>query len=418
MNITLLTYGSRGDVQPFIALAVGLQQAGHSPLLAAPGRFASLAAEYQIPFVALAGDPAEISKGLNDAGSNPYRMIASINDYVLSVAPQVLSQISEACAQADLIVHGFLFTTGGHSLARKLGIPDISVQLFPMFAPTGDYPNVAFPDLGRTWNYFTHWFATQVFWFGGNSGLGRVRRLLPDSFPKTLTWPFRGPHPTPLLFACSPSVIPPSTDWPAHIHVPGYFFLDDGHPYQPPVELVRFLEAGPAPICVSFGSMLNREAQRIDAIVRDAIAESGNRAVILTGWNASISSSFDKFLYMDAAPHAWLFPQCKAVVHHGGAGTTGAGLRAGVPNIVIPHAADQPFWGRRVAALGAGPAPISVNKLNASRLLTALATAEDPTIISVARAVGRRIRVEDGVGAAVRLIEQTKATFSLTDRNL
>ncbi len=412
MNITILTYGSRGDVQPFLALARGLQRAGHVPLLAAPGRFAGLAAEYGVPFAPLAGDPAEISKSLNNAGANPYRMITAISDYIFSIAPQVVLQVTEACARADLIVHNFLFTTGGHSIARQLHIPDVSIQLFPMFAPTGDYPNVAFPDFGPAWNYFTHWLATQVFWFGGNSGFGRMRRLLSDSFPRTLSWPFGGPNPSPLLFAYSPSVIPPSAGWPENVHVPGYFFLDD-ETYQPPVELARFLETGPAPVCVSFGSMLNRESEHIRSVVLEALHTTRNRAIFLTGWGDSRLSSSENILYLDAAPHSWLFPRCKIIIHHGGAGTTGAGLRAGVPNIVIPHAADQPFWGRRVAALGVGPAPISVKKLTAERLLTAFAETENPAVLLAAQATGSLIRAENGVEAAIRLIEQEKARFTL-----
>jgi sterol 3beta-glucosyltransferase len=418
MKITILTYGSRGDVQPFLALAVGLQKAGHAVTLAAPHRFSALVAQYHIPFAPLAGDPEDLSKGFNDAGTNVFRMVNSMQDYVTSVAPQVVQQVIEASANADLLVHSFLFTTGGHSLARHLGLPDVSIQTFPMFASTGDYPNVAFPPLGCAGNYFSHWLATQIFWYGGNCGFRQIQRLLPDSFPRTLSWPFRGSNPTPLLFAVSPSIIPPSADWPRPVHVTGYFFLEEEH-YQPPETLSNFLTAGTPPVCVSFGSMVHEQAQKTGQILLESFAKSNQRAIVLTGWGGWKSDPApENILYLEAAPHSWLFPRCKAAIHHGGAGTTAAGLRAGIPNIVIPHAADQPFWGRQVHALSAGPAPIPIKKLTVSRFLTALTEAEKPAVIATAQALGSQIRAEDGIGAAIRLVEAEKARFSLKNPNL
>lgn len=404
MNITLITYGSRGDFQPFLALAVGLQKTGHKPTLAAPERFAALAARDNIAFAPLAGDPEELSRAFNDAGSNPIRMIASMRNHVLGIAPRVVSQIVQAAKKADLLIHSFAFTTGGHSLARHLNIPDVSIQAFPMFAPTGDYPNVAFPPLGRMGNYFSHWLATQIFWYAGNAGFGQIQDLLPDAFPRRLCWPFESDSTKLLLFAISPSVIPPSADWKRPVHVTGYFFLDDEN-YQPPAALSHFLEAGPPPVCVSFGSMVNRESERIGKILLETFARSRERAVILTGWGGwKASPPPENILYLDSTPHSWLFPRCKLVIHHGGAGTTAAGLRTGIPNIVVPHAADQPFWGRRVQAIGAGPAPIPVRKLTVARLLAALARAETPAIISAAQATGPLIRADNGVETAIRLL--------------
>jgi sterol 3beta-glucosyltransferase len=158
--------------------------------------------------------------------------------------------------------------------------------------------------------------------------------------------------------------------------------------------------------------MINRQAERIYKVVAEAIAKSHHRAIFLTGWGDWKADPVpENILPLQAVPHAWLLPRCKAVIHHGGAGTTAAGLRAGIPNIVIPHTADQPFWGGRVRALCAGPAPLPLKKLTAPRLLAALAEAESPPIIAAAEATGRLIRAENGVEAAIRLIEQTKLTF-------
>jgi sterol 3beta-glucosyltransferase len=417
MRITILALGSRGDVQPFLALALGLQKAGHAVRLAAPGRFADLTAQHGVLFAPLTGDPAEISRRLNDAGANPFRMVGAMQAYIFAIAPQVVRQIREAMEGADLVVHSFLFTTGGHAFARELGIPDISVQTFPIFAPTRAFPNVAFPDVPPGGlSYLTHWLATQIFWHGGNRGYFMLRRRFPGDFPKKVSWPFKpaGDRPlTPLLLAVSPTVLPRPDDWSSpHLHIPGYFFLDEPA-YQPPEELRAFLAAGDAPVCFSFGSMVNRRAEPIGEAVLESLRRTGRRGVVLTGWDGwKPRRSPGEVLYLDAAPHDWLFPRCQAIVHHGGAGTTAAGLRAGRPNLVVPFAADQPFWGQRVAALGAGPEPLPVGRLSAKALTAALQRAlGDASLRERAAALGSRIRAEDGIGQAVGLIEAHAEEF-------
>jgi sterol 3beta-glucosyltransferase len=411
MKITILSYGSRGDVQPFLALAVGLQKAGHSVTLAGPHRFADFVGQYGIPFAPLAGDPEEISRLMNDAGGNTFRMINGMKAYTFNIAPQVVRDARAAIAGAELLVHGFLFTTGAHTFAREMGIPDVSVQTFPMFAPTRAFPNVALanvPPVGL--NYFSHWLATQIFWYGGNSGYYQLRHRSSADLPKKLYWPF-SPSPdrplTPLLFAYSPTVLPRPAEWKApNLHITGYFFLEAGQEYQPPAALTDFLALGEAPVCVSFGSMVNRESERIHRIVCEALTHQ--RGIFLTGWGGYPHTNINEdILYLDAAPHDWLFPRCKVIIHHGGAGTTAAGLRSGKPNITIPHMGDQLFWGKRVAAIGAGPDPIPVKQLTTQRLVAALERADDSALRARAQETGRLIQLEDGVGEAVRVIEST-----------
>jgi sterol 3beta-glucosyltransferase len=416
MNITLLTYGSRGDFQPFLALALGLQKAGHTPYLAAPGRFANLAAKFEVDFCALPGDPAEISLRLNDAGANPLRMVRSIREYVFAIAPQVVREARLALQGADLIIHSFLFTTGGHSFAREMGIPDLSVQTFPMFAPTRAFPNVAMAWLPPgPLSTLSHWLASQIFWYGGNAGLPGLKKVHPQDFPQKLFRPFKrsGDRPlTPLVLAYSPTVLPRPADWSSrHIHIPGYFFLEEPE-YAPPPELLKFLEAGDAPVCITFGSNLNREAGRIHQVMLASLAQSGQRGIILTGWGGKLEQEPPPHvLALAEASHAWLLPRCKAVVHHGGAGTTAAGLRAGNPNIVVPSATDQPFWAKRVAELGAGPQPIPLKHLSPTSLAAAMLAAQnDPSMRRRAAQVGERIRAENGVAETVRLVDELMKT--------
>jgi sterol 3beta-glucosyltransferase len=156
--------------------------------------------------------------------------------------------------------------------------------------------------------------------------------------------------------------------------------------------------------------MLSRESERIDTLVRAGLARTHQRGIILTGWGGRKPAEHtDDLFYLDAAPHDWLLPRCVSVIHHGGVGTTSAGLRAGIPNIVIPHAIDQPFWAMRVAAIGAGPPPIDLAHLSVETIVAALSQAASPALQARARELGQLIRAENGVGEAVRLIEQHAA---------
>ena len=412
MKITILTYGSRGDVQPFLALAIGLKKAGHQVQLAAPHRFANFVGAHNIPFTPLAGYPEIISQRLNDAGANPIGMVRAISDYVFSIAGEVLQQVTMACADADLLIHSFLFTAGGHSLARKLGIPDISVQTFPIFAPTRAIPPVFAPNLsGGLLRYAFHKLATEIFWHGGNLGFRRLRKSNPDTFNLKLDWPFAqdASRPkTPLLFAFSPTLIPRPKEWrSANIRIPGYFFLDTPETYQPPEALKDFLSGGKPPVCVTFGSMIHSNMTSIYSRVLEALKTLQHRAIILSGWGGDLQnlSVPENVFVIKTAPHNWLLPQCKLVIHHGGAGTTAAGLRSGIPNLVIPFAADQPFWGQCVHAIGAGPRPIPVGKLTTEKLVSALTTSNSDEIRCKARASGKAIHAENGVQTTINFIE-------------
>ena len=414
MKITILTYGSRGDVQPFIPLSLGLMARGHAVKLAAPSRFKDLVEGYGIQFVPLAGEPEELSRGFNDAGNNFIKMIRGMMEYVTGIAVDVLHQTESSCKDADLIIHTFLHAVGAHTYARERNIPDIHIQTFPMFTPTGDYPNVTLPDLKSSFlNRLTHVMTEKITWWGARLGFEQIRRRA--ALPKRkLYWPFNedtARHPTPVLCAWSPNVIPASSGWPDHVTVTGWYFFKSNNHALPSAQLETFLDAGDPPVCVSFGSMVNRDAEKVDRIVRESLTQTENRGIILSGWSQVEHRSSENILYLDAAPHDWLLPYCKMIIHHGGAGTTSAGLQAGIPNIVVPFAVDQPFWGRRVHAIGAGPAPIPVKKLSVEKLSRAILEADTSAYRQHAAELGRRIRNEDGVGVAVRLIENLSNDF-------
>ncbi|MBM3121425.1 MAG: glycosyltransferase family 1 protein, partial [Chloroflexi bacterium] len=377
-DIGLLTYGTRGDVEPFLALAAALQCAGLRPRLAAPGTYASLAAAHRIPFRPLPGDlPALAHDMVTRAGTNSLRTVLAVSRFIEPLAVEAFRSMHAWSAGADLIVHSFLTTRAGFELARERGIPSLSAQFFPAFAPTAAFPAPIFPDLplGNFYRRLTHEIVAQIFRRGGDMIYRRVRRVDP-SLPSLGPWPFQAePASRPLiLFAFSRHVIPAAPEWSGIADVTGYWLPGIPPGWTPPPELERFLD-GEAPVYIGLGSgsAAGRGAWISAAVA--ALQRVGARGVLdLGGGDPAELRLPPSILAVRDLPHAWLFPRMAAVVHHGGAGTTGAGLTAGKPTVVIPTSSDQPFWGRRVHALGVGPAPIPIRRLNAETLTRALAT--------------------------------------------
>jgi UDP:flavonoid glycosyltransferase YjiC (YdhE family) len=416
--VVLLTYGTRGDVEPFVALALGLQRAGFQPRLAAPAAFASLAEQYGVPFAPLPGDPTDLARDIGARGGGSYaREVITISRHVAAIAEEVLGAIEAASAGADIVVHSFLMTLAGHELARRHCVPDVSAQMFPVFAPTSAFPAVVFPDwrLGNWYRRWTHWLVARIFWSGSQLIYGRLRAHAPHLPPLT-GWPFAADRPDrPLiLFAFSPEVIPPPVEWCGVAEVTGYWSLPPPPDWRPPRDLIRFLESGPAPVYIGFGSTVAGDAPRRAGIAVEALVRIGQRGILDLGWGGMAPLNLPaSVIAVDRVPHMWLFPRMAAVVHHGGAGTTGAALRAGVPNIVVPFTSDQPFWGQRVFQLGVGPRPIPARRLLVERLTRALLELlHDDGMRERAVRLGVSLRGEDGIAAAVRSLAQTPARRS------
>jgi sterol 3beta-glucosyltransferase len=211
----------------------------------------------------------------------------------------------------------------------------------------------------------------------------------------------------PTIISCSEHVFPRPKDWPAHVHSSGYWFLEEEAGWQPSADLLRFLEQRPPPVYIGFGSVGEPGlAEQTTAIVIEALRRSGQRGVLATGWSglANLPEPPKNVFILESAPHAWLFPRMAAVVHHGGAGTTAAGLRAGVPGVIIPSGVDQFAWGRRVYELGAGARPIPRKKLTAEKLSQAIDFALTAPVQQAARELGMKIQAENGAQAAAQVI--------------
>lgn len=414
MNITIIAAGSRGDVQPYIALGSGLKAAGHRVQILASTDFSELVATYGLEFTAISENTeaaAQHMAALAEQG-NIFKILAGTGRGAQKLAIQSAAIGLAACQHADVIVAGLGGLFIGLALAEKLAIPFIPAHLLP-FTPTRAFPSAVLP-LPQTrysaWanklsHHVTHRVVWQMFRAADTEARRRVLRLAPA--------PFWGPftqlqQSRPVLYGYSPHVLPQPTDWPRDVHVVGYWQLGTPANWQPPADLLAFLNAGPPPVYVGFGSMPSRDPAANTRLVLQALAQAGQRGVLYAGWGGLQQSQLPPDVFLtQSVPHSWLFPHMAAVIHHGGAGTTGAGLQAGVPSIVVPFFGDQPFWGQRVHALGVGPRPIPRRKLTADNLSEAIRrSVSDEAMRKRAAQLGQRIRADDGVAYAAKVITQ------------
>jgi sterol 3beta-glucosyltransferase len=259
-------------------------------------------------------------------------------------------------------------------------------------------------------NRLSHDIAQQMIWqtyrLADNQARRHVLQLAPAPFRGSFTSLQQQKQLIP--YGYSPRVVPPPRDWGDFIQVTGYWFLDPPAGWQPPMDLVNFIQSGTPPVYIGFGSMVNSKAGETTDLVLKALARTGQRGVLSAGWGGLKKEALPQTVFMvDSLPFGWLFPQMAAIVHHGGAGTTSIGLWAGVPAIVTPFMGDQPFWGQRVFELGVGPRPVPLRRLTVDRLADAIQQAvSDKVMQEKATRLGKRIRAENGIARAVEVIEQ------------
>lgn len=410
-----MTIGSRGDVQPYIALGVGLADAGYDVRIATHALFEPFVRAYGLDFIEVANNPRDLlesadGQGWLHADRNPIQFLR----YFLALAkPQMEQHLDDALRAAkntDAMIYAVL-AFGGHFAAQAHNIPSIRAYLQP-FSRTKAFPAVAVPPwlYGGGWsNYISHWATEQMLWQPFRKSIDNLlRQKTGKPSGMSAKGPFYDLRDHPILYGYSPSVLPHPADWPSHYHATGYWYLQAQKQWQPPADLLAFLETGEKPLYIGFGSMADGQTAELTDIVHNALRLTGERAIVLSGWaGLSPQDSTRNMFVVDNVPHDWLFPRMKMVVHHGGAGTTAVGLRSGIPSLLIPFFADQHFWGHQVQQLGAGPPPVPRRDLTATKLADRIWQAvHNPTYAQQARALGQRIQAEDGVQTAVRLIQR------------
>jgi MGT family glycosyltransferase len=419
MRIVIIAPGSRGDVQPYIALGKGLQNAGHHVRLVSHSNFESLITSYGLEFWSFGND-------VQDAVENSeMRELTEKGNFLLLMAKMAKEAQREALRFAegglmaaqgmDIVLSGMGGLYIGIAIAEKLDIPLVQAYVVP-FTPTRELSSVLTPKLPTLLNRLSHQLTRQLMWQGFRSADTIARKKVLNIPAAPLLGPYnsKSTHNMPILYGFSPSVISAPSDWNDNTHITGYWFVDESDDWQPPAALLDFLQSGSPPVYIGFGSMSNRNPEQTADLVIQALALTNQRAILLSGWGGLQKANIPDSIFMiDAIPHSWLFPRASAVVHHGGASTTAAGLNAGVPSVIIPFFGDQPFWGQRIADLGVGSKPIPRKKLTAERLANAIrevVTNED--MRQRAAKLGKQIQTENGIKSAVEIfnkLEKRKA---------
>jgi sterol 3beta-glucosyltransferase len=410
MKALLLTVGSQGDVQPFVALAVRLRADGHEAVLAAPALFSGLASAYQVPFVPLGLDMGQVGDAV--AGRYGLRHVVRFCQAMGRRAGAVLPDLETAAGRgADVVVHHPVLPLGQH-VAELLRVPAVVVQPTPALVPTKEFPSAVWPcRVPRMLNRPSYRAAGRLAGTWCRRDIERWRRDVLDLPPRRgRRDPLvpAGDGPVTVLHAFSEHVIRRPADWPATAHVTGYWLLPASPGWSPPRRLAAFLEAGGPVVYVGFGSMPGLDAARLAASIGTA-ADGNDVRVVVASLDPALRRLLpsSRFLVIRNAPHDWLFPRMDAIVHHGGAGTTAAALYAGKPQVIWPFGVDQPFWARRMENLGVAPPARPVRKLTGPALAAVLDRAlGDPGLARRSAALAALLRAEDGTGQAVsRLVD-------------
>ena len=411
MKVNVLAAGSRGDVQPMVALGVGLTRAGHEVTICAGDDFEGLVTRHGLRFVPAGLRIEELITSelgvawLGHSSSNPFVELRALKRFVRLSVEEYAGAFLPLAGSADLWLSGILTVHAADALASVGGGRHVVAEFAPM-RPTRLGASGLSPVLPRRSSRLNHLagrslleLVGSVFSPPGDEVRGELglratgRRGVLDAIGRT-----------PGLLAASPVVVPPAPDWRGNPTVTGYWHLDDEVGPVADPGTTAYVEDGSRPAYVGFGSMSTRDARRISGLVAQAARTARVRVVLHRG-SAGLESHDDVWVRaVGDVPHGWLLPRMAGIVHHGGAGTTGAALRAGVPQAVVAHIGDQPYWGRRVWELGVAARPIRPHELTAAWLVEVLRGFARGECADRARLVGAQVRSEDGVGGAVGLL--------------
>lgn len=413
-KFTLLTIGSRGDVQPYISLGKGLIKEGHKVRIATHAEFRPWVESYGIGFAEIAGDPGALMQIMTEHGMFSVAFVRDAASRFRSWIDELLSTSWTACQGSDVIIESPSAMAGIH-IAEALGIPYFRAFTMP-WTRTRAYPHafiVPEQKMGGSYNYLTYVMFDNVFWKGISGQVNRWRKR-ELHLPRTSLDQLQQ-NQVPFMYNVSPSVLVPPVDFSDWVRVTGYWFLDEGDKYEPPKELVDFIAKARADnaklVYIGFGSIVVSNPAELTKAVVESVLRADVRCILSKGWSDRLGRKDAKvaeiplppeIFQIDTAPHDWLFPQMDAAVHHGGSGTTGASLRFGLPTIIKPFFGDQFFYANRVEDLGAG---IHLKKLTVNQFSKALwEVTHNDRIISRAARIGKSIGEENGVQTAIQFI--------------
>lgn len=414
-HCTILAIGSRGDVQPLIALGAGLKAAGFEVRCATHADFEPAVREQDLEFFTLPGGgvswysgPAGIA--MRERLRSAKQFSRFYESYLSHFAEKMLVACWEACHDTDA-VFCWSWNRFGPTLSESFDVPVFIVSVNPVsHLPTGAFSNPFQGPrrlrLGPIFNRLSWRLALPLL---------RMSQPLLDGWREQLGLPavpwrqdLKHLRQLPHLFGYSPAVLPKPRDWADWIHVTGYWFLDHPTTYSPSPELESFLASGPLPVAIGFSSQVGRDAAKVTRVVTDALTIAKKRGVLIAGFGGLKGVELpDTIFPIESIPYDWLFSRVAAMVHHGGSGSTAAALRAGLPNFAVPFGYEQPLWGQRIADLGVGVAPIFADELTPQGLAKAISqVTEDDAIRSRVARLGETLRAEDGIGKAVGIVER------------
>ena len=380
--------------------------------IVAPRSFVEWIESYGVTAYPVRFNPQEVMESIAQS-KNLLQAMRAMREVVENGAMEAMQDCWQAAQDCDFLLQT---GTGGNALeiAATRKIPVAFAQLIPAH-PTRTFPHFLLPlraSLGGRYNLLTHTLVRGLLWnMMGASATNRWRERLglPRWRSEAEMLAYTRSLNAPVLYGYSSHLIPRPQDWDDNQHITGYWFLDPPPAWQPPPDLVNFLESGPAPVYIGFGSMSHEHPEQQTRLALRALEISGQRGVLMTGWGGLERATAPPNVYFtNNIPHAWLFPRMAAVVHHGGAGTTAEGLRAGVPSIIPAFGGDQCSWADLVVKAGAGPRVPGIRGLTAEKLARAIhASLNDSAMRARAAALGEKIRAEDGVSCAVRIIHNS-----------
>jgi len=426
LSIVVMVVGSRGDVQPFIPVGRRLAER-HRVRFATHREFRPMVERAGLEFYPLAGDPHELMEYIVKTGG---RIVPTRPGQLWEDVPKKRAMIGEilastwrACTEADAEQPGARpFRADaivanppsyGHvHCAEALHVPLHMIFTMPWTA-TCAFPHPFAhidPSSHRPLENFLSYGIIDLLVSAGIGDLVdgfRTRTLGLQPLAVTDGAALLDDHEVPFTYLWPASLVPKPKEWGPHIDLANFIQYEQAQTYEAPQALLDFLAAGEAPIYVGFGSVVAEDPAALTRTIFTALEKAGARGVVSEGWAHLGGDAPPPHVYVIGdCPHDWLFARCRAVCHHGGAGTTAAGLRAGLPTVVVPFFGDQFFWGRIVADAGAGPEPIPIRRLGVDNLVAAFDACRRPQIQERARELGARLRATDGVELAVQSIER------------
>ncbi|QUH25278.1 glycosyltransferase [Serpentinicella alkaliphila] len=413
MKIRILTVGTRGDVQPFVALGGRLVQCGHEVTICTAVNFKEFVESNGVSFSPVRVDFLELTqseKGKKMMGGSPLEIFKNMKTLIFPMMERMLEDLWEASKDAEVLIYSPK-AFGGYDIAEKLKIPVFLAHPIPIIAPTTLFTNPALPfsinnGFLNKISYKANSLIMASFfniinkWRKETLGLKNKRTLFTNDLVidgKLI----------PIIYGCSPTVIPFDNNWGSNVSMEGFWFLEDKE-WEPPKELVRFLERGISPIAIGFSSMPLNNPLSVKRMFVEALERTGQRGIFISGWSGiKETEKNDNIFVIDSIPHSWLFPKTRGIIHHGGAGTTAAALQAGKPMLICPFSGDQPFWATQMKKIGVATFPLKENDMSVETFIDRIKELlNNKRLRDTAESIAIKINSEKGIEKTIKFIHE------------